>query len=231
MDTAVISRFAKSKYTKRKDVFHSVSDAFVLAAELVFCGIMLINKAADNSEAAANLMLYLILGTACLYVLSDVVYLVHKQKKLRLEQAQSGIDYVRRSVLGLTAAAFIIAVLAVLAAKSGKIYSNENSFGLYIWYMAMIGLAWTDGYYVKAATLFGGDCFYSGKYKINYGDVTEIRELSKRTVGIGMYDIYLVELYCGEKLLGMDKLFSEEYIFLQNKISRVNKEGNHERKF
>lgn len=225
MSTAVISKFAKSKYAKRKDVFHTASDAFVLAVGLVFCGIMLINKAADNSETVTNLMMYLILGTAYLYVLSDVVYLVHKQKKTDLEQAQNGIDYVRRSVLGLIAAAFIISVLAVLAAVNGKIYSNENNYGLYIWYMAMIGLAWTDGYYVKAATLFGEDCFYSGKYKINYSDVTEIRELSKRTAGIRMHDIYLVELYCGEKLLGMDKLFSEEYIFLQNKINRVHEEG------
>lgn len=229
MSTAVISKFAKSKYAKRKDVFHSVSDAFALAVGLVFCGIMLINKASDNSETAANLMMYLILGTAYLYVLSDVVYLVHKQKKPGQEQAQGGIDYVRRSVLGLIAASLIIAVLAVLAAVNGKIYSNENNYGLYIWYMAMIGLAWTDGYYVKAATLFGRDCFYSGKYKINYGDVTEIREISKRTAGIRMYDIYLVELYRGEKLLGMDKLFSEEYSLLQNKINAVNEEGNHER--
>lgn len=44
-----------------------------------------------------------------------------------------------------------------------------------------------------------------------------------------MYDIYLVELYRGEKLLGMDKLFSEEYSLLQNKINAANEEGNYER--
>lgn len=219
MDTAVISKFAKSKYAKSKDVTLSVLDAFVLTVELVFCEIMLINKTANNSEAVTNLMLYLTLGTAYFYVLLEVLYIKSKQKKLKLEQAQIHHNYIRRGVLGLIAVAVIIAVIAILAAFNGKIYSNENNFGLYIWYMAMIGLAWTGGYYVKAAVLFGNDYYYSGKYKIKYNSITEIKELSKRTAGIGFYDIYLIEIYSKGKLIGMDKLFSDEYSFLLNKIN------------
>lgn len=219
MDTAVISRFAKSKYTKSKDVLLSVIDAFVLTVELIFCGIMLINKAEKNSEAVTNLMLYLTLGTAYFYVLFEVLYLKCKQKKLKLEQAQIHHNYIRRSILGLISVAVIIAVIAILAAVNGKIYSNENNFGLYIWYMAMTGLAWTGGYYVKAAVLFGNNCYYSGKYKIKYNSITEIKELSKRTAGIGFYDIYLIEIYSKGKLIGIDKLFSDEYSFLLNKIN------------
>ena len=219
MDTAVISKFAKSKYTKSKDVTLSVLDAFVLTVELIFCGIMLINKAANNSEAVTNLMLYLTLGAAYFYVLFEVLYIKFKQKKLKLEQVQIHHNYIRRGVLGLISVAVIIAVIAILAAVNGKIYSNENNFGLYIWYMAMTGLAWTGGYYVKAAVLFGNDYYYSGKYKIKYKSITEIKELSKRTAGIGFYDIYLIEIYSGGKLIGMDKLFSDEYSFLLNKIN------------
>lgn len=219
MDTAVISRFAKSKYTKSKDVLLSVIDAFVLTVELIFCGIMLINKAEKNSEAVTNLMLYLTLGTAYFYVLFEVLYLKCKQKKLKLEQAQIHHNYIRRSILGLISVAVIIAVIAILAAVNGKIYSNENNFGLYIWYMAMTGLAWTGGYYVKAVVLFGNNCYYSGKYKIKYNSITEIKELSKRTAGIGFYDIYLIEIYSKGKLIGIDKLFSDEYSFLLNKIN------------
>ena len=219
MSTDLISKFAKSKYTKSKDVLLSVIDAFVLTVELVFCGIMMINKAENNSEAVTNLMLYLTLGTAYFYVLCEVLYIKFKQKKLKLEQAQIHHNYIRRGVLGLVAVAFIIAVIAILAAVNGKIYSNENNFGLYIWYMAMTGLAWTGGYYVKAAVLFGNDYYYSGKYKIKYNSITEIKELSKRTAGIGFYDIYLIEIYSKGKLIGMDKLFSDEYSFLLNKIN------------
>ena len=219
MSTDLISKFAKSKYTKSKDVLLSVIDAFVLMVELIFCGIMLINKAANNSETVINLMLYLTLGTAYFYVLFEVLYLKCKQKKLKLEQAQIHHNYIRRGVLGLVAVAFIIAVIAILAAVNGKIYSNENNFGLYIWYMAMTGLAWTGGYYVKAAVLFGNNCYYSGKYKIKYNSITEIKELSKRTAGIGFHDIYLIEIYSKGKLIGMDKLFSDEYSFLLNKIN------------
>lgn len=219
MSTAVISRFAKSKYTKSKDVMLSVIDAFVLTAELIFCGIMLINKAADNSEIVTNLMLYLILGTAYFYILFEVLYIKSKQKKLKLELAQIHHNYIRRGVLGLISVAAIIAVIVILAAVNGKIYSNENNFGLYIWYMAMTGLAWIGGYYVKATVLFGNNCYYSGKYKIKYDSITEIKELSKRTAGIGLYDIYLIEIYGNGKLIGMDKLFSDEYSFLLNKIN------------
>ncbi len=219
MSTAVISRFAKSKYAKSKDVMLSVIDAFILTVELIFCGIMLINKAADNSETVTNLMLYLILGTAYFYILFEVLYIKFKQKKLKLELAQIHHNYIRRGVLGLISVAAIIAVIVILAAVNGKIYGSENNFGLYIWYMAMIGLAWTGGYYVKAAVLFGNSCYYSGKYKIKYDSITEIKELSKRTAGMGLYDIYLIEIYGNGKLIGMDKLFSDEYSFLLNKIN------------
>lgn len=221
MNTSVISKFAKSKYVKQKDGFYLVLDAFVFAVELgiVFCGFFLINRAAGNSEALMNLTLYLILGVAYFYVLFEIIYIKRRQKKLNLEQAQIHHNYVRRSVLGLVTVTAIIAVIAILAAAGGKIYSNENAYGLCIWCMAVFGLEWTDGYYIKSAVLFGENCFYSGKYKINYSSITEVRELSKHTAGIGFYDIYFVELYDGEKLIGMDKLFSDEYFFLLKKIN------------
>lgn len=112
----------------------------------------------------------------------------------------------------------IIIVLIVLAVSKGKIYSDENNFGIYIWYMAMIGLAWTDGYYIKSVVLFGNLCYYSGKYKIRYDSVKKIKKISKRTVGICLNVIYLIEIYGKGNLIGMDKLFSEEYDLLLNNV-------------
>lgn len=222
MNTAVTAKFAKSRYQGHKDVFLSVFDAAVLAIELVFVGIMLIIRFTGNSEDISDLMLYLILGTAYFYVLFEAAYIKCRQKKLGLKLLQNHHNYIRRGALALIAAAGIIIVLIILTITNGKIYSAESNYGLCIWYMAMIGLAWTDGYYIKAVTLFGSESYCSGKYEINYGVVTDVKEISKHTAGIGFYDIYFVEIYSGGKLIGMDKLFSDEYNFLLEKINRQN---------
>lgn len=220
MNANMLAKFVKSKYKNGKAVFHLIFDSIVLTAELIFCAVLLLNKFGGNSENVTNLTLYLILGTAYFYVLLEIAYIKSKQKRLDLKPLQYHHNYIRRGELALITVAGIIAVLIILAVKNGKIYSEGNSYGLYIWYMAMIGLAWTDGYYVKAAALFGGESYCSGKYEINYGSITDVREISKRVAGIGFYEIYLVEIYGGGKLLGIDKLFSEEYGFLLEKINR-----------
>lgn len=222
MNTAVTAKFAKSRYQGHKDVFLSVFDAAVLAIELVFVGIMLTISFTRNSEKITDLMLYLILGTAYFYVLFEVAYIRCKQKKLELKLLQNHHNYIRRGALALITVAGIIIVLIILNVTDGKIYSDENNYGSCIWYMAMIGLACTDGYYIKAVTLFGRESYCSGKYEINYGVVTDVKEISKHTVGIGFYDIYFVEIYSGGKLIGMDKLFSDEYNFLLEKINCQN---------
>ncbi len=213
-----MSNFVKSKYKKSKDILHLVLDYVILIIELIFCFIILINKFTDNSDNITNLMLYLTLSTACIYVLLEIVYIKYKQKKLKLRLEQIHYNYVKRSILALITVIGIIIVMIILVLSKGNIYSNENNFGIYIWYMAMIGLAWTDGYYINSIVLFGNDCYYSGKYKIKYDSVKEIKKVSHRTVGIGLYDIYLIEVYSKENLIGIDKLFSDEYNFLLNKI-------------
>ena len=219
MSINIISKFVKSKYKKCNDILYLVVDCVTLGIELVLCFIMLINRFTNNSEIIINLMLYLTLGVAYFYVIFETIYIKYKQKKLQLNLKQQHHNYIKRSFLALIIVTGIIIVLIILAINKGKIYSNENNFGIYIWCMAMIGLAWTDGYYIKSVVLFGSDCYYSGKYNIKYNSINKIKKISKHIAGFGLYEIYLIEIYSKDNLIGIDKLFSDEYNFLLNKIS------------
>lgn len=219
MSTNIISKFVKSKYKKCNDILYLVVDCVALVIELVLCFIMMINRFTNNSEIIINLMLYLTLGVAYFYVVFETIYIKYKQKKLQLNLKQYHHNYIKRSFGALIIETGIIIVLIILSITKGKIYSNENNFGIYIWYMAMIGLAWTDGYYIKSVVLFGENCYYSGKYNIKYNSIDKIKNVSKHIAGFDLYDIYLIEIYSEDCLIGIDKLFSDEYNFLLNKIS------------
>lgn len=219
MNTKFWIKIRKCRYKKSGNIPLTVLSNIVFAVEIILCVIVLIERFTANSEAAANLILYLTLAVGYLWVLCEAIYFLQKSKTLKSPMIHH--NYVKRSVMSIAAVAVVVIALVFLAVSRGKIYSAENKAGLYIWYIAMIGLAWTDGYYINSVLLFGEDCYYSGKYKVRFNDVRQVKILSEHRVDIH-YSLYFVEIYGENGIMGMDKLFSEEYDFLMSRIPSEN---------
>ena len=76
-------------------------------------------------------------------------------------------------------------------------------------------LGWIGGYYLKSIVLFGEESYYSGKYIIDYSFVNQIKMVKEYNT---LVQLYLVEVHGKDSLIGMDKLFFEEYQVLICKI-------------
>lgn len=219
MNISLLSKIQKNKYKIKTKSPLMISDNIVLIVQIILSLSFLFYRYfinyADNYVRIGNIFAVVTLTIAYLCILLQIIYIKYRKKKSGLKSAQNHHDYVNRSFLGIILVSFLIVGLILFIVNNGYLFTTNHKTGLYYWLSIMYILGWIGGYYLKSIVLFGEKSYYSGKYIIDYSFVTQIKIVKEYNT---LVQLYLVEVHGKDSLIGMDKLFFEEYQVLICKI-------------
>lgn len=188
---------------------YKIKDNFLITKLSVFillCTIILLMYINQNS-AVYNIG-YICMNISCLFYFAGRYYFVKKninKNDLELTDYSKRIFTRHRIILWL----FLITTSISNVIYLYFIYSEYYNIKVWVWYIFLIPVLYSDSVYLSGITAFGEQKYASGEYIIEYSDIDNICELKngKSTQG----NMVLITLWKDNVNFGYDKLFVDEY--------------------
>lgn len=170
----------------------------------------------SNNIRLFFLCVTLIFVNTFLFACFEYIYKMKRVKKLTGEYGSFSELYAHKSKMAiLSGIAITIGVLGFFVRKS--IIINYDIWTTYYWiWFSIIMFVGLGVRYIDIVSIFSEKTFISGNYEVAYDKITDLKVIARKTSHRG--EIYIVDIYKDNIIVGFDKVFADDYSILNEKV-------------
>lgn len=217
MNIFLLRQFRKNYYIDRINKSNmSKFERYLMILQMILLGIFIYFRVKIENYFVSYIVVSIINLNCIIGIIIKKIYIDNHLKEGLINDITK--SYVKKINIGLCGV-IIYTVIIILVA----ILNNQSSIfqPIWVWCGFYCGLSYIDSVYMSSIIILDDNNYYSGIYKIEYSSITKIEKVNTYYTVKG--EIELIKIYSNDLLIGFDKLFSEDYCALCEKINNLNR--------